>query len=74
MVYVLILTICVANEFLAHDELCKTHVYDVPFETMKQCYVEGKFIVDKLSDQGYYPTLFCNRTTIENFNRKEITL
>ena len=71
MANVMIMVICIANDYLPHDELCKIVTFDKPYLEMRECLAEGKFVVDKLADQGYYPSVYCGRTSIEMFNRKD---
>ena len=46
MAYVMIMVICIANDYLPHDELCKLVTFDKPYLEMNECLAEGKLVVD----------------------------
>lgn len=72
MYYVMVLTICVASTVLPHKDLCKQFVDKTPYTNLDECLDLGKAISEQLSYEGYYTSVFCNKSHIINFERKDI--
>ena len=72
MAYVMIMVICIANDYMPHDQLCRIVTYDKPYLEIQECLAEGRIVVDDLAERGYYPSVYCGRTSIEMFNKKGV--
>ena len=54
MFYVMILTVCIASPVIAHKDLCKVFIEDIPFVTLDECMTQGRMIAQTLKQEGYY--------------------